>query len=216
MKLQWYGHSCFLMTAADGTRILTDPCAPKTGYNLHDIACDIITSSHGHYDHNYFEAAVGNPTVVNEAGEHDVHGIRMTAIPTFHDDEQGAKRGTNLIFVYEIDGLRIAHLGDLGHALSAETAAAIGKLDLLLCPVGGVFTIDAAGAAAVETLLDPQVFIPMHYKTPDLSFELGTVESFLALIPQRDVQLLGAAEWSVSKETLPEEKTAVVFDYAAC
>ena len=213
MKLQWYGHSCFLITAENGTRILTDPCAPKTGYDLHDIACEVITSSHGHYVHNYFEAAAGNPTVLNEAGSYEIVGIRFTALPSFHDEEQGAKRGMNLIFVYEIDGLRIAHLGDLGHDLPEETAAAIGELHILLSPVGGVFTVDANGAAKIESLLDPQVFVPMHYKTPHLSFALGTLETFLEKIPARKVETLGVSEWTVTKATLPEEKSAVVFEY---
>lgn len=213
MKLEWYGHSCFLLTAENGTRIFTDPCAPKTGYDIHDVACEIITSSHGHYDHNYFEAAVGEPTVLNAVGTYEISNIRITALPSFHDDEGGAKRGTNLIFVYEIDGLRIVHMGDLGHQLSEETAAAIGKIDILLCPVGGVFTVDAAGAAAIDAVLDPQVFVPMHYTTPHLSFALGTLESFLDLVPYRGLQKLNDTAWTVSKQTLPEEKSTVVFEY---
>lgn len=212
MKLTWYGHSCFLLTAENGTRILTDPCAPKTGYELRDIVCDIITSSHDHYDHNYFDAAAGSPTVLNDIGSYEIDGIRFTAIPSFHDTEGGAKRGTNRIFVYEIDGLRIAHLGDLGHALPEETASAIGRPDILLCPVGGVFTVDADGAAAIEALLQPRVFVPMHYKTEHLSFALGTLETFLEKIPGRCVKMLNDTAWEVTKDSL-QENTAVVFEY---
>lgn len=216
MQLQWYGHSCFLLTAENGTRILTDPCAPKTGYDLHDIACDIITSSHGHYDHNYFEAAAGEPLRLTEAGVYEADGMRITALSSFHDEVEGAKRGTNLIFVYEIDGLRIVHAGDLGHLLSEQTLAAIGRVDLLLCPVGGVFTVDAEGAAALMRALAPRVFVPMHYKTPHLSFELSAVEDFLSLAPERKVQKLNNSVYTVTADTLPAAPATVVFDYALC
>jgi len=213
MKLQWYGHSCFLLTAENGTRILTDPCEQKTGYDLHDIACEVVTCSHGHYDHNYTAAAIGDPTVLNEAGSYEIGGVRFATVQTFHDEEQGAKRGKNLIFLYEIDGLRIAHFGDLGHDLSEEQIAAVGKIDILLCPVGGVFTVDADGAAKLEAQIHPKVFVPMHYKTPHLSFDLGTVETFLEKIPARSIEKLGVSEWTVTKDTLPEQPTAVVFEY---
>lgn len=216
MKLQWYGHACFLLTAENGTRILTDPCAPKTGHDLHDIACEGITSSHGHYDHNYFEAAVGSPAILNEAGSYELGGIRITALPCFHDEEQGAKRGTNLIFVYEIDGLRVAHLGDLGHQLSEELIAAIGKLDILLCPIGGIYTVDAAGAAKVAAVLQPKVFVPMHYKTPALTLNIGGLDEFLAQMGDVPVQKLNDTCCTFAPDTLPEKACIVVFDYAAC
>ena len=151
MKLRWYGHSCFLLTGADGVRILTDPCDPPTGYKLHDIEADAVTVSHAHHDHNYLAAAAGQPAVIDSAGTFDVRGCRVTGVPTWHDPERGKKRGPNLVFVFEIDGLRVAHLGDLGDVPDAATVDAIGRVDVLLCPIGGYYTIDADEARKTVT-----------------------------------------------------------------
>ena len=115
MILKWLGHSCFLLTSEAGVRILMDPCAPSTGYTVGPVAVDAVTASHGHYDHNYFEAALGNPVRITEPGLHEVKGVRVTGIPTWHDKECGAKRGRNIMFLVEMDGLRLLHAGDLGH-----------------------------------------------------------------------------------------------------
>lgn len=215
MKIKWYGHSVFRIETADGLAILTDPCAPTTGYKLKDIPCDVITSSHAHYDHNYFVAAAGTPQILSVAGTTEIGGIRFTAIPCFHDEEQGAKRGSNLIFVIEADGLRIVHMGDIGHQLSEEQLEAIGKPDVLLCPVGGVFTVDPLGACKIASALCPRVFIPMHYQTEVLGFNvtLATVEDFLKITRTPDIQRLNGSEWIVTPETLPASGRVVVFDY---
>ena len=114
MILKWLGHSCFLLTSEAGVRILMDPCAPSTGYTVGPVAVDAVTASHDHYDHNYFEAALGNPVRITEPGVHEVKGVRVTGIPTWHDKECGAKRGCNIMFLVEMDGLRLLHAGDLG------------------------------------------------------------------------------------------------------
>lgn len=180
MTFQWYGNSCFLITTDNGTRILTDPCDRSTGYPaVHDIETDIVTVSHDHFDHNYVEAAVGEPVVVRTIGETVVGDVRFTGIATWHDEVEGAKRGPNTVFVIEADGMRIVHLGDLGHMPDASVYAAIGKPDVLLTPVGGTFTLDAAQAAELARRCDATVIIPMHFKTPVLSFEIAGVDPFL-------------------------------------
>ena len=195
MQLKWYGHSCFLLTAADGTRILTDPCDPEmTGYRLPRIETDIVTISHGHHDHNYLAAAAGKPAVIDTAGAHEARGISITGVPTWHDDVQGAKRGANLVFTFEIDGLRVAHLGDLGEIPPDAAFTAIGPVDVLLCPVGGFYTIDAGTAWQVTERLRPRVIVPMHYKTPVNHFPIAGVDDFLAVSGETPVRRVDGTE----------------------
>lgn len=218
MQIKWYGHSCFLLTGNDGLSVLTDPCEPRTGYQIAGIETDFITSSHAHSDHNYFAAAKGSPIVVNTAGEHTFmspyggDGVRITGIPTWHDGACGAERGVNLVFVIEMDGLRAVHLGDLGHLPDAQTVAAIGRADLLFLPIGGVFTIDAAAAHEVLALLRPHLVIPMHYSTPALAFHLDGPEAFLSGLSGYTIHRLRQSECSVHPQTLGTPR-ALVFDY---
>ena len=135
MQIKYYGHSCFLITADNGVRILTDPCDATTGYDLADIETDVITSSHDHFDHNYFAAAKGEPVIVNQAGETEACGIRFLGVPTWHDKTEGSERGANNIFVFEVDGLKIAHLGDLGHLPRADVLKEIEDVDVMFMPV---------------------------------------------------------------------------------
>lgn len=216
MQFKWYGHSCFLLIASNGTRILTDPCAPSTGYRLHDIACDIVTSSHAHYDHNYFAAASGTPKRLSAEGVSVQGDLRITGIPSFHDGNGGAERGGNLIFLIEGDGLRVAHLGDLGHRLPGETVARIGAVDVLLCPIGGTYTIDARAALAVAEALRPRVLIPMHYQTDALAFRLDGVDALLQAAGRRSVRRLNDSVCRITPETLPQQDSIFVFSHAVC
>ena len=212
MKMQWYGHSCFLLTSSDGVRILTDPCAPTTGYRLENIEADDVTSSHAHYDHNFFAAAAGSPEAISTPGEHTVRGVTITGIPTFHDDAGGKERGPNIVYAIEMDGLRIVHLGDLGHQPDAAACAAIGAPDVLLVPVGGTYTLDAAGACAVVALLKPRIVIPMHYQTAALTFSLDPVEPFLTGLSGRTIHRLQQSECTITRETLGTPRV-LVFNY---
>ena len=162
IRLTWLGHSCFQLD--DGsTTVLLDPYHPEVGYPPHPRAADIVTISHAHHDHDWLGWVEGSPVVWRSAGEYGQGTVRGLAIETFHDEAQGAKRGGNLIFVIEIGGVRVAHLGDLGHEPDARTIKEIGQLDVLLVPVGGFYTIDAAQADAVCESLEPKLVIPMHF-----------------------------------------------------
>ena len=213
MTIKWYGHSTFLITTADGTRILTDPCDASTGYNLSGIHCDIITSSHAHFDHNFFDAAAGDPVIITTEGMHEACGVRITGIPTWHDEVQGAKRGPNVVFRMEVDGMTVVHMGDIGHELDTATMAAIGQPDVLMLPVGGVFTIDAAGAVDMMHALKAHVTVPMHYMTPALKFEVDGVDKFMGLVTDRPVRVLKDCECMVNGDVLSEDQV-IVFDYA--
>lgn len=213
MKLRWYGHSCFLLTSTDGVRILTDPCDPPTGYKLHDIEADAVTVSHAHHDHNYLAAAAGQPAVIDSAGTFDVRGCRVTGVPTWHDREQGKKRGPNFVFVFEIDGLRVAHLGDLGEAPDAAAVAAIGRVDVLLCPIGGYYTIDADEARKTANLLGPRVFIPMHYRTKACTIDvLAPIEPLIHNAVDCNIHRVNGSDVTLTPASLGEDRI-LVLDY---
>lgn len=212
MQITWYGHSCFLLESADGTRVLTDPCDPETGYRLHDLAADIVTVSHNHHDHGCLGALAGTPKVLSAAGTEAFASVRITGFPSWHDAAQGKLRGPNLIFRIELDGLTVVHLGDLGHLLDADFASAIGRVDVLMCPIGGVYTIDAPQAIETTHLLKPRVLIPMHYATPTLKFALDGLDQFLPLVQTYRVHRLNGSTCSIAADTLGERRV-LILDY---
>ena len=181
MQIKWLGHACFLMQTADGTRIVTDPFNEEVGYPLPAVTADIVTVSHQHFDHNAVTVVKGRPRVVQEPGEHRIGAVTVQGVSTFHDREQGAKRGPNIVFVIEADGLRVCHLGDLGHPLSAAQLERIGRVDVLLVPVGGTFTIDAREASDLVAAVSPRIAVPMHYKTAYINFPITGLEAFTRL-----------------------------------
>lgn len=179
MKIRYLGHSTFEIKSAK--TIVTDPHDPEHGALPPDLAAEIVTVSHSHHDHNYLEGVGGSPQVIDKVGEHDLGDIKIEGIATFHDEVAGAKRGNNIVFTYELENLRLAHLGDLGHRLSKEQIAQIGHVDVLMIPVGGTYTIDPAEAKEVTNQLKPRLVVPMHYKQEPSSplADVATFESKL-------------------------------------
>ena len=181
MKVKWLGHASFLITSDAGTRIITDPYTPGGfGLNYGEIkeSADVVTVSHEHGDHNNVATVGGNPEAVKETKE--AKGIKFNGIPTYHDEAGGSQRGNNIIFCFQVDGVKVCHLGDLGHQLSEQQITEIGEVDVLLTPVGGNFTIDAKVATEVCGKLAPKVIIPMHYQNERCSsFPVAGVEDFL-------------------------------------
>ena len=212
MKIKWLGHAAFLITSDSGTRILTDPYAPaeKLHYGEINEAADIVTVSHDHFDHGNVDAVRGNPQPVRDTAE--VKGIRFNAIPTHHDSAGGKERGSNRIFCFEVDGVRICHLGDLGHPLTDKQAAEVGKVDVLLLPVGGFYTIDAATASRVSEQLKPKVVIPMHFKNSKCTFPISGVDEFLK--GKKDVNKLNASEVELKADSLPANTRITVLQPA--
>lgn len=213
MKIKYLGHAAFLITTADGRKIVTDPYEPggfggAIGYGALEEAADFVTVSHEHADHNYVEMVPGNPTVISRAAEERHNGILFRALRTHHDASRGAERGANVVRVIEADGISVCHLGDLGHTLSPEDATALGALDILLVPVGGTFTVDAKGATAVVNRLRPCIAIPMHYRTPKVTLDIAPVDGFLAGKPR--VRRIEGSEIDLDKGSLPEPTEIVV------
>lgn len=182
MKIKYLGHACFLLETSDGIRILTDPyqygAFGALKYSKIEDEADIVTVSHEHADHNAVSEVPGRPEVVTGHGKHIVKGINFLGISTFHDKKRGKERGSNVLFLIESE-MRILHCGDLGHLLDEEHLTQIGKVDILLIPVGGYFTIGPDEATEIMEKISPKVTIPMHYKTPKVDFPIKPVEGFL-------------------------------------
>lgn len=209
MKIIWLGHASFLIETGN-TRIITDPFDEPTGYRIPNISADLVTVSHNHHDHNSVDWVLGKPQVISSPGRSQFRDIEVLGIHSFHDQKKGRLRGTNTIFVIKAEGLAVCHLGDLGHILDPDQLEAIGKVDVLLAPVGGTYTITAAEAVRIVESVKPRVTIPMHFKTPPCTVDLVPVSDFIQHYDQ--VAKLPYLELSSQEpEQLPE---VVVLDYS--
>lgn len=210
MEIVWLGHSSFRIRAREAT-VITDPCPPSTGYAIGKPTADIVTLSHAHDDHTFLKAVAGKPTVLDSVGEYEISGAFVTAIQTYHDGERGGERGKNLTFVIEMEGIKICHLGDLGHVPTADQAEGMTGADVLMIPVGGDSTIDAAKAAEIVPMLDARIVIPMHYKTPVTKGNLESADRFLKEMQASAVQ--AQPKLSLSYNTVPSDTQVIVLDY---
>lgn len=219
MKIKWFGHAAFLLTAQDGTKIITDPYKPgcfngQLSYQPIHESADIVTVSHEHEDHNYAIQISGKPFVLRDIGSKTIKNIKIYGITTCHDTAQGRERGLNTVYIFAIDGLRVCHLGDLGAILAAEEIKQIDKIDVLLIPVGGIFTIDAKTAMEVVETLQPKLVIPMHYKTSDCEFPIAPVDDFLTMAGKKfTIKRVATSEIEVSTSTLPKTTEIWVLKY---
>ena len=210
MEVTWLGHSCFKLKGSQAT-VITDPYSPDLGYKLGKPSARIVTVSHQHPGHSYIQGIGGQPKLVKGPGEYEISGVLILGIATFHDGERGKKRGKNTVYHMEIDEISVCHLGDLGHVLTGEQVEDIDNVDVLLLPVGGVSTIDAPVAAEVVRQLEPKAVIPMHYKTPALSWELEPVDRFLKEIGAKEVT--SQPKLSLTKSNLPASTQVFLLDY---
>ena len=211
MLITYYGHSQFLLEGEDGYRLFTDPS--EIGYPMCEDAVDCATGSHGHHDHNAVGSLQGAPRVIDRAGEYGVsRGVTVTAIDSVHDERGGALRGNNLIIRIDMDGLSIVHLGDQGDQLTEAQVKALGRVDVLLIPVGGYYTVDAVGAAAIARALNPAVILPMHYKTAVTNdWAIADERAFLSLMGA--ASLAPSPVLRVTKEDLCEQPPVFLLDW---
>jgi len=217
MKIKWLGHSAFQLTAADGTSVITDPYVPGSfsgaiKYGPIRETADAVTVSHRHQDHDGVSHLPGKPKAFEGKGTFKVGSVSISGFETFHDATEGAGRGRNTVFVFQADGMRVCHCGDLGHVLTVQQAAAIGKVDVLLVPVGGTFTVDAAAAREVAEQLAARVTIPMHYKTDKLGFDIAGIDDFVQ--GKANVKRVGSPEVGVSADKLPPVPEIWVLEHA--
>ncbi len=204
------GHSCFRIKGSKAV-IITDPFPPDLGYSLGKQTANIVTVSHQHPSHSYIEGISGEPRLVKGPGEYEISNVLIIGIATYHDAIKGQSRGKNTAYLMEIDGIAVCHLGDIGHVLSDEQVEEMGNVDVLLLPVGGVNTINAALAAEVIRKIEPKAVIPMHYKTPVLNRDLDPVENFLMEMGMGQVE--PRPKLSVSKSNLPPSTQVFVLNY---
>ena len=218
IKVQWFGQSCFLITSPKGVKILIDPFNPELGYPMPKVKPDLVLISHEHFDHNYYQMASGSPKIIHglnpktldwEKIDETLKDVRVYSVRSYHDEAQGARRGKNTIFVIELPGARMAFLGDLGCPLSKEQIEKLGKIEVLMVPVGGVYTIDAEGANQVIAQLNPKLIFPMHYKTPAVKLPIEPVDKFLA--DKKDVQKISGNEYVINQ--LPAKPQIIVLDW---
>lgn len=213
MLIKHIGHAEFLIETESGVRIVTDPYDAGCGYPLRKVTADVALISHHHHDHDAVENLKGEPRVIDTAGENTPEsGVRITALRGFHDDAGGSRRGETLLFLIETEGLRIVHLGDLGCALDAEQAKILKAPDILMIPVGGFFTIDAAQAKETAALLGARIILPMHYKTEyNSEWPITDAEAFLSQYDPADV-CRGAEALRVTKADMVCQPKIVVFN----
>lgn len=214
VKILWYGHSCFRITAADGTVIITDPYGENVPYKPPEGPAHIVTISHEHFDHNAVARVKGNPEVLRGTGEWTVRGVTVRGIPSLHDPKGGKERGRNTIFKLMMDGVPLAHLGDLGHTLTAEQLKPLEDVQVLMIPVGGFYTIGPREAKeVVGALPQVKVVIPMHYRTEMVKdWPIRPVQEFLEAVDLKVQEFKGEAELGASQ--LPKSKEVWLLPYA--
>lgn len=213
MDLIYLGHSSFKIKGKTAS-VVTDPFDSKmVGLKFSPVEADIVTVSHNHADHNQIQLVKNVKKIVDGPGEYEIQGISILGFNSYHDTKKGEARGRNTIYVFEVDGFRIAHLGDLGHHLSEELVENIGDIDILMIPVGGVYTIGSSEAAEIIRDIEPAIVIPMHYKVeginPESFSKLEPVESFLKEV---GIPVEKLPKLLLKKEELGEEQKVVLLE----
>lgn len=191
MILKYYGHAFFTLSLENGTVIACDPYGSFYDYPQRSVKADICLVSHHHHDHDGMSCLQPGAKVMDQPGVFaPAQGVHVRGVATWHDEVQGAKRGPNTVFVVEAEDLRVAHAGDLGHVPDEKQLRAIGKVDVLLLPVGGYYTIDPETALEVCRRIQPRVVIPMHYRTEyDPEMPICGLDGFLRLLKAEDTQM---------------------------
>src|SRR3989339_587440 len=208
MVITWYGQSCFKIQSGE-TVLFTDPFCKEIGLTPPRGAANIITISHQHRDHNNYDALTGEPLVIKGPGEYETKGISIKGILSFHDNKEGKERGTNTIYIIEIEGIKICHLGDLGEEKLNDTQIEeINGVDILMIPVGGIFTINGEDAVEIINQIEPKLVIPMHYKIPGLNIKMDGVDVFLKEMGVGKKEVVD--KLTIKKKDLPQEETEVV------
>ena len=210
MIIKWYGQSCFQITANSNkngpVNVIIDPYNESIGLKLpRKLEADLVLVTHDHEDHNNVKKIEGSPFIIDGPGEYDVKNVFVHGIPSLHN-KKGDK---NTIYKIETEGIKICHLGDLGQKeLTSEEVDAIGGVDILLIPVGGVFTIDGKEAVKIMSQIEPKIIIPMHYKIPGLKIQLNPLDGFLKSLGIKSLEKL--PKLNIKEKDLPEEEVKII------
>lgn len=206
MQITYLGHSSFLLVSGGGTSVVTDPYG-DIGLRFPHVKADGVTVSHNHFDHCNISAVDGDPKVFDKAGNFSLGDIRLTSIERYHDNSCGSQRGNNLIFSFEIDGIRVCHMGDLGEQCTESVCSKLSPVDVLLIPIGGNYTIDAQEAKKYVEALKPKIVIPMHYFVEGLTVNIASPDAFLQAF---DTVETFEGTYSLKMEELPVQ-TKILF-----
>ncbi len=218
MEITYLGHACFKLKNKNGSVIMDPYDDATTGLSMGKQSADIITVSHAHADHSAWQkigttAQREKPFVIKEAGEYEVGGISVFGVESWHDKEEGALRGLNIIYTVLMDGVNVCHLGDLAHNLTDEQVTRIGEVDVLMAPVGGRFSLNPKEAIEVMNRLEPKYFIPMHYRTPMHNMDnFGELEPLSDFLNEYGIAPTPVKKLEVNKERLPDEMEVIVFE----
>ncbi|MDD5749132.1 MAG: MBL fold metallo-hydrolase [Actinomycetota bacterium] len=211
MEITWFGQSMFSLEGG-GITVVVDPVSPETGYDAGVVEADVVLLTHEHFDHSYTKAVSGSRKIIKNPGKQEFEGTSFTGIKTFHDPSGGKLRGPNIVYTWKQAGLSIAHLGDLGEMVVEKLKESIKGVDIMMIPVGGVFTIDGKQASTLLRELSPRVAIPMHYKTPACNIGLEKIDGFLNSFSGTSREIKERSV-SVSRENLPESTEVWVLSY---
>ncbi|MCA2000490.1 MAG: MBL fold metallo-hydrolase [Chloroflexi bacterium] len=210
MEITWYGHSCFRLAERNFATVVTDPFDSKVaGYEPLKLKGEIVTLSHDAPGHNFSGAVKGATHVLTGAGEFEIGGVFITAVQT--DGVKKKEKVRNTVYVFDYDGITVAHLGDMQQIPSQSEIELLGTVNVALVPVGGGNGLNAAKAAEVVSMLEPNIVVPMHYATPASKIKLDELSKFLkemGLGKQEPQPLL-----KVTRASLPAETHVVVLDY---
>lgn len=210
MKIQYLGHSCFKLTESTGTTVITDPYK-NVGYEMAGKhTAHAVTVSHAHFDHDNVGAIEGNPQIINKEGFYELPGVEILGIKSYHDDQEGALRGENVIFKFRMDGLDVCHMGDIGEECSAELLEMLLPVNVLLIPVGGTYTIDAEQAKEYVDRLMPDIVIPMHYKSRHSTIDLDKAQPFLDEFDDENIDVCRKDVLEFFRDDLTEERTKII------
>ena len=214
MNIIWHGHSCFEITTTRNKKervsIIIDPFSKEVGLRVPKLQGDIVLVTHQHYDHNNIKAVSGDPFIIEEPGEYEIKDVFIQGIFSWHDSKEGKERGPNTIYTIDTpEEIKICHLGDFGQKeLKEEQLEKIGEVDILMIPVGGVYTISAKEAIKIMAQLEPKITIPMHYQLPKLKVKLNSVDQFLKALGIK--KLPPIKKLSIKKTDLSPEEAKVI------
>jgi L-ascorbate metabolism protein UlaG (beta-lactamase superfamily) len=212
MEIIWFGHSCFKFSDRGLATVITDPYdAQSIGHAPLDITADIVTISHNKPGHNNITVIKGDPFIVSGPGEYEIGGVFITALQTESQNEKVELEDRNTMFIYDFDGLKVAHLGGVNRLPNQREVEELGNVHILLVPIGGTTTLNAVQAAEIVNMIDPNIVIPMHYMTESSIIELDPLNKFLKEMGLSSVESLNALKVSSSRN-LPEETQVIVLE----
>lgn len=208
MEIRWFGQACFLVKTIDElnkeVKIVIDPFSKEIGLKVPKLEADILLVTHSHYDHNNVKDVKEEYFLIEGPGEYESKNVFLKGIASYHDEKEGKERGENTIYLIEAEGIRICHLGDLGQKeLAPEQVESIGEVDILMIPVGGIYTIDGKEALKIINQIEPRIIIPMHYSLPKLKIKLDKVDKFLKEFGQEVIE--PQVKFNIKADKLPIE-----------